>query len=161
MTRLWLNVSAAIAALALCGGARAQGSVPLADASRVARNMADICADCTATRFTACGRFLEGPAFDRNGNLWLVSIYSGDIHKITSAGICSTVANTGGEPQSLKLGRDGKMVGSDRKAGLFTIDPDTFEIEKITNNYFIQNFSGLNDLVVDSVGSVYVTDPCG
>lgn len=123
--------------------------------------MTDICADCTAMKFTSCGKFLEGPTFDRAGNMWMVSIFSGDIHKVTPDGTCSTVANTGGEPQGLKTLPDGRIIGSDRKLGLFTVDPETAKVEKITNNYFVQNFAGLNDLVVDSLGGVYVTDPYG
>lgn len=156
-------IRATILTLSLCGGslAYAQGSVPQADASRVARGMQDICDDCIATKFTSCGKFLEGPAFDRDGNLWMVSIGSGDIHKVTPEGVCTTAANTGGEPQGLKALPDGTMIGSDRKIGLFRLDPATAKIERITNNYFVQNFAGLNDLVVDSLGGVYVTDPYG
>lgn len=147
--------------IAGASGAHAQGSVPQADASRVARGMADICEDCVASKFTACGKFLEGPAFDRDGNMWMVSIQSGEIHKVTPDGVCTTAANTGGEPQGMKALPDGTMIGSDRKIGLFRLDPATAKVERITNNYFVQNFAGLNDLVVDSLGGVYVTDPYG
>jgi gluconolactonase len=142
--------------------AMAQGSVPGAGAGTTAKAISDICSgDCKAEKFTACGKFLEGPTFDDQENLWLVSIFSGDIHKVTPDGQCKTVANTGGEPQSLKYAAPSKIVGSDRKIGLFTVDPTTNAVTKITNNYYVKNFAGLNDLVLDAKGGAYVTDPYG
>lgn len=161
MRRFLRALAVGFAGPLLATAAFAQSSVPQTDASRLARSMADVCTDCTAVKFTSCGRFLEGPTFDRDGNLWMVSIFSGEIHKVTPDGTCTTVANTGGEPQGLKTLPDGRLIGSDRKLGLFTVDPATARIEKITNNYFVQNFAGLNDLVVDAQGGVYVTDPYG
>ena len=153
--------SQALSLLLFTSAAMAQSSVPQTDASKLARSMADICTDCTAVKFTSCGKFLEGPTFDRAGNMWMVSIFSGDIHKVAPDGTCVTIANTGGEPQGLKTLPNGEIIGSDRKLGLFTVDTATAKVEKITNNYFVQNFAGLNDLVIDSLGGVYVTDPYG
>ena len=87
-------------------------------------SMQDLCGDCTPEKFVQCGDFLEGPAFDDKGNLWMVSIESGNIEKVTPDGQCATAAKTGGEPQGLKF-HDGKLYGVDRKRGVFTIDPTT------------------------------------
>ena len=68
-------------------------------------------------RATADGEgVVQGPAFDDQGNLWMVSIESGNIEKVTSDGQCTTAAETGGEPQGLKF-HDGKLYGVDRKRG--------------------------------------------
>ena len=76
-------------------------------------SMEEVCGSCRAERFTQCGAFLEGPAFDRAGNLWMTSVRNGDIHKVTPDGRCATVANTGGSPRGLKFHKDGRLFGTD------------------------------------------------
>jgi hypothetical protein len=41
--------------------------------------MEEICGVCQAEVFAKGGKFLEGPAFDTAGNLWVVSIQSGAV----------------------------------------------------------------------------------
>jgi gluconolactonase len=117
--------------------------------------------DPTPVRFTAGGLFLEGPVFDARGNLWVVSVHGGTVHRIDKEGTWHTVVRTGGEPQGLAISREGVIIGVDRKVGVFTIDPQTEEFSIVTNNFYFENFHGLNDLVIDDRGGVYVTDPYG
>ena len=123
-------------------------------------SMEKLCGDCTPEKFVQCGDFLEGPAFDDKGNLWMVSIESGNIEKVTADGQCTTAAQTGGEPQGLKF-HDGKLYGVDRKRGVFTLDPATGKVEDYMRYFNNENFHGPNDLIVDEVGGVYFTDPWG
>jgi gluconolactonase len=121
--------------------------------------MADICAPCTAERFARCGDFLEGPAFDKAGNLWLVSVASGDIHKVTPDGRCATAANTGGSPRGLEFHRDGRLFGADAERGIFVLDPTTGAISDHVRGHQGRRFLGPNDLVFDQEGGLYFTDP--
>ncbi len=123
-------------------------------------SMEDICGDCTPEKFVQCGDFLEGPAFDDKGNLWMVSIASGNIEKVTPDGKCTTATKTGGEPQGLKF-HDGKLYGVDRKRGVFTIDIATGKVEDYMRYFNNENFHGPNDLIVDQDGGIYFTDPWG
>ena len=123
-------------------------------------SMQDLRGDCTPEKFVQCGDFLEGPAFDDKGNLWMVSIESGNIEKVTADGQCTTAAKTGGEPQGLKF-HDGKLYGVDRKRGVFTIDPTTGKVDDYMRYFNNENFHGPNDLIIDQTGGVYFTDPWG
>ena len=51
--------------------------------------------------------FLEGPSFDRIGNLWLTDIVFGRIFRVTPAGEWSVVAEYDGEPNGLAFHREG------------------------------------------------------
>ncbi len=90
-------------------------------------SLQDLCGDCAAEKFAACGNQIEGPTFDDQGNLYIVSIADGNIEKITPDAKCTPFANTGGEPQGLKF-HDGKLYGVDRKRGVFTVDLKTAEV---------------------------------
>jgi gluconolactonase len=139
--------------------ASAAMSTPAQGASRTV-SMEKLCGDCTPEKFVQCGDFLEGPAFDDQGNLWMVSIESGNIEKVTPDGKCTTAAQTGGEPQGLKF-HDGKLYGVDRKRGVFTLDPATGKVEDYMRYFNNENFHGPNDLIFDEVGGIYFTDPWG
>ncbi len=123
--------------------------------------MQDVCGQCMPEKFTQCGDFLEGPAFDRAGNLWMVSINSGEIQKVTSNGQCSTVTNTHGQPQGLKFHNDGRLFGVDRKRGVFWIDTKTGTVHDYVRYFQNENFHGPNDLIIDKSGGIYFTDPWG
>jgi gluconolactonase len=123
-------------------------------------SMQDLCGDCKPEKFVQCGDFLEGPAFDDKDNLWMVSIESGNIEKVTPDGQCTTAAKTGGEPQGLKF-HDGKLYGVDRKRGVFTIDPASGKVDDYMRYFNNENFHGPNDLIVDQAGGIYFTDPWG
>jgi gluconolactonase len=120
----------------------------------------DLCGNCQAEKFVQCGDFLEGPTFDSQGNLYVVSIASGNIEKITPDGKCSHFTNTKGEPQGLKF-HDGKIYGVDRKRGVFTVDLATGEVKDYMRYFHNQNFLGPNDLIIDEKGGIYFTDPWG
>ncbi len=148
----------------VCAGGVSQpaGAAMATPAQGVSRtvSMEKLCGDCTPEKFVQCGDFLEGPAFDDQGNLWMVSIESGNIEKVTADGQCTTAAQTGGEPQGLKF-HDGKLYGVDRKRGVFTLDPATGKVEDYMRYFNNENFHGPNDLIVDEVGGIYFTDPWG
>jgi gluconolactonase len=139
--------------------AAATMAMPAQGVSRTV-TMQSLCGDCKPEKFVQCGDFLEGPAFDDKGNLWMVSIESGNIEKVTPDGQCTTAAETGGEPQGLKF-HDGKFYGVDRKRGVFTLDPATGKVEDYMRYFNNENFHGPNDLIFDEVGGIYFTDPWG
>ena len=107
------------------------------------------------------GKFLEGPIFDVQGNLWVVSIASGWISKITPSGQWIDVFQSGGQPQGLEWGQDGKLYGTDRKRGVFVYDPKTKKLADYVRYFQNENFHGPNDLIFDHQGGLYFTDPWG
>ena len=66
------------------------------------------------------GRLLEGPSFDRQGNLWITDIPNGRIFRIAPDGTPTKVAEYDGEPNGLKIAKDGRIFIADHKQGLLT-----------------------------------------
>src|SRR5262249_57143956 len=57
--------------------------------------------------------FLEGPSFDRNGNLLVVDIPFGRVFRITPAGAWTQVVEYDDWPNGLKLHKDGRAFIAD------------------------------------------------
>ena len=112
-------------------------------------------------KFVQGGAFLEGPIMDKQGNLWVVSIATGWISKITPDGKWTDVFHSGGQPQGLEWGKDGKLYGTDRKRGVFVWDPKTGKVSDYCRYFQNENFHGPNDLIFDHEGGLYFTDPWG
>jgi gluconolactonase len=102
--------------------------------------------------------FLEGPAFDREGNLYCVDIPFGRILRIALSGEWSTFAEYEGEPNGLKIHRDGRIFVADSKLGLLSFDPVTAEHSVVHDRPLHERFIGLNDLTFASNGDLYFTD---
>ena len=62
---------------------------------------------------TPAGCFLEGPAFDRDGNLYVVDLAFGRIFRISPKGEFSVAAEYDGEPNGLAIHRDGRIFIAD------------------------------------------------
>lgn len=105
-------------------------------------------------------KFPEGPAFDCDGNLFVVNVDSGDISKISSEGEVKTFVNTGGAPNGAKFHANGDLYVADRQKGIIAISPDG-KIRVIVDHYQGKKFYGPNDLIFDSKGNLYFTDPHG
>jgi gluconolactonase len=103
--------------------------------------------------------FLEGPSFDRDGNLLCVDIRAGRIYRISSHGVWEVLIEYDGLPNGLKLHRDGRVFVADRKNGLMVLDPRTASIEALLPGPTVgQRFRGLNDLIFAANGDLYFTD---
>src|SRR3546814_10619421 len=62
--------------------------------------------------------FLEGPSFDREGNLYLVDIPYGRILRVARDGTFSLAAEYDGWPNGLKIHKDGRIFIADHKIGI-------------------------------------------
>ena len=105
-------------------------------------------------------KFPEGPAFDPAGNLFVVDVETGDISKISPGGMVKTFVNTGGAPNGAKFHANRDLYVADRKRGIIAISPNG-EIRVIVDHYQGIKFNGPNDLIFDSRGNLYFTDPHG
>ena len=104
------------------------------------------------------GRLLEGPSFDRQGNLWITDIPSGRIFRIAPDGTPATVAEYDGEPNGLKIARDGRILIADHKQGLLQLDPASGRTRVVHDRPYGERFLGLNDLLFARNGDLYFTD---
>ena len=80
--------------------------------------------------------FLEGPSFDRQGNLWCVDIPFGRIFKINSKAEWQLVTQYDGWPNGLKIHRDGRIFIADYRRGLMILDPGTRKVEPLLETAF-------------------------
>jgi gluconolactonase len=102
--------------------------------------------------------FLEGPAFDRQGNFYCVDIPFGRIFRVSPAGDWTVFAHYDGEPNGLKIHRDGRIFVADAKLGLLAFDPTTGERSVVHDRPQHERFRGLNDLTFAANGDLDFTD---
>jgi gluconolactonase len=106
----------------------------------------------------AVDSFLEGPAFDREGNLWCVDIPFGRVFKVGSTGEWDLVAQYDGWPNGLKIHRDGRIFITDYRRGIVVVDAKSGTVEPFLETAFSESFKGLNDLHFADNGDLYFTD---
>jgi gluconolactonase len=106
----------------------------------------------------AVDSFLEGPSFDRQGNLWCVDIPFGRVFRIDAKGEWELVTQYDGWPNGLKIHRDGSVFIADYRRGLLKLDAKSAEIEPVLESAFSESFKGLNDLHFADNGDLYFTD---
>lgn len=102
--------------------------------------------------------FIEGPAFDVDGNLHVVDIPFGRIFRIAPDGMWSLIAEYRGWPNGLKIAPDGRIFVADYMNGIMELDPDRGTIKPLLAHRNSESFKGCNDLHIASNGDVYFTD---
>jgi gluconolactonase len=108
------------------------------------------------------GKFLEGGAFDTDGNFWFVAIDTGWVSYITPAKQLVPVFNCDPppefgfkcEPQGTRW-HDGKLYLTTRHIGIIVYDPQTKKFSPVVTAYRNQQFKGPNDLDFDADGNLY------
>lgn len=103
--------------------------------------------------------FLEGPSFDRAGNLYVTDLAHGRIFRISPEREWSVFADYDGQPNGLKLHKDGRIFVADRKNGIVVFDSTTGARIADAQGRDRHAFQGLNDLSFGGNGDLYVTDP--
>lgn len=102
--------------------------------------------------------FLEGPAFDRAGSLYVTDIPYGRIFRISAGGEWSLVAEYDGWPNGLAVHADGTLWIADYRRGILRLDPATGRIDTVLGHRNSESFKGVNDLTFDMQGRLYFTD---
>jgi gluconolactonase len=102
--------------------------------------------------------FLEGPSFDRAGNLLLVDVPFGRIFRISPQGKWELLAQYDGWPNGLKLHKDGRAFIADYKRGLLAMPPGGGKVEPVLETAYSEGFKGLNDLHFAANGDLFFTD---
>ncbi|ABE46398.1 SMP-30/gluconolactonase/LRE family protein [Polaromonas sp. JS666] len=102
--------------------------------------------------------FLEGPSFDRAGNLYVTDIPHGRIFRIDPALEWQLVAEYDGWPNGTALHADGSLWIADYRCGLLRLDPSTGQVSTVLGHRNSESFKGVNDLTFDAQGHCYFTD---
>ena len=98
-------------------------------------------------------KFTEGPAVDKQGNVFFTDIPNNRIHKIDSAGKVTVFKENTGAANGLMFGPDGKLYAcANGRKRIVAYSPEGRE-ETIAEN--VES----NDLVVTAAGEIYFTDP--
>lgn len=101
--------------------------------------------------------FLEGPSFDRKGNLYTVDISNGRVYRISPTGDWSVVTEYDGAPCGLKIHQDGRIFIADHRNGIMNLDPDNGNVTPFLSRG-PEGFKGINDLFFAANGDMYFTD---
>jgi len=153
--------------------AQARGSTTEAPAYSVGGRvlgLSAICESCKPEKFTSeCTDLLEAPTFDRDGSLLVAGILKGVIWRATPDGKCSVDVQLPSDikyPAGLRFAQDGTLYGVAMGAGLFSVDMATKNATLIANGVVLGGlpagaFHGLNDLIIDHAGGMYMTDAAG
>lgn len=105
--------------------------------------------------------FLEGPAFDREGNLYVSSIFDSRILKITPDKKVTTIFSQEGlMPDGIAIHKDGRLFLACISGKFMSIAPDGSNPTEITPRFQGKPQMG-NDLVFDNNGNLFVTDWTG
>jgi lactonase len=105
--------------------------------------------------------FLEGPAFDRAGNLLVTSPSAGIVYKITPQKQMSVIfKDKNVQVNGSAFHRDGRLFIVCLTGELLTINPDDYRASFMYPKYQGKSLS-MNDLVFDSKGNIYITDFTG
>lgn len=112
--------------------------------------------------WTTVGRGIvspEGPAADRQGNVCLVSRWTGRVVKVDAGGQVSDVVHTGGKPQSVAWLESGDLLLADAENHALQRITPAGVLSTVADTAGGERFIGPNDLVVAEGGIVYMTDP--
>ena len=102
--------------------------------------------------------FLEGPSFDRNGNLYVTDIPQGRVFRTSPDGDWTLVADYDGWLNGLRFHKDGRIFIADYKFGIMELDPVNGRVTGFLTHLHSEGFKGVSDFVFDSQGRLYFTD---
>ncbi len=102
--------------------------------------------------------FIEGPTFDRAGNLYIADIPLGRIFRITPQLEWSLVVEYDGWPNGTAMHRDGSLWITDYRRGILRLDVKGAAPETLLGHRNSESFKGVNDLTFDNDGNCYFTD---
>ena len=104
------------------------------------------------------GSFLEGPAFDRQGNLYVVDIPHGRIFRVAPDGEFVMVVSYDGQPNGLAIHQDGTVFIADHRNGILCLNPATGALTPVLTDLCGAAMLGPNDLCFNHRGDLYFTD---
>jgi gluconolactonase len=104
-------------------------------------------------------KFTEGPACDKEGNVYFTDIPNSRIHKWSVDGKLSTFLENSGQANGLFFDNDGNLIACAGGTGkVVSIDPQG-SITVLADRYEDKPFNSPNDLWIDPHGGIYFTDP--
>lgn len=104
-------------------------------------------------------KFTEGPATDKNGNVYFTDQPNDKIWKYGTDGKLSVFLDKTGRSNGLYFDKKGNLIScADEKNELWSIDPKG-KVTVVLSEYQGKLFNGPNDLWIHPRGGLYFTDP--
>ena len=111
--------------------------------------------------------FTEGPAVDADGSVYFSDIWNSRIVKLAADGSQSVFRADSGrtngntfDPLGRLVSCEGAEMGPGGRRRVVRTDLKTGELTVLTERYEGVRYNSPNDVVVDSRGRIYFTDPC-
>jgi gluconolactonase len=104
-------------------------------------------------------KFTEGPATDKEGNVFFTDQPNDKIWEYDTAGQLSVFLSPSGHSNGMCFDNDGNLIScADENMQLWSISPDK-KITVLVKDYKGKLLNGPNDVFVTSEGKIYFTDP--
>lgn len=104
-------------------------------------------------------KFTEGPAVDREGNVFFTDQPNDKIWKFDTKGELSVFLEKSGRSNGMYFDKKGNLItAADEKNQFWSISPDK-KITILLDKYKGQRLNGPNDLWIDKKGGIFFTDP--
>jgi gluconolactonase len=104
-------------------------------------------------------KFTEGPAGDRQGDVYFSDIPANRIYKLDSANKLSIFREPSNSANGLMVSAKGEIYGCEMEGRVVAMSPDGKTVRPLAETYQGKRFNAPNDLVIDKTGGVYFTDP--
>src|SRR5690554_234234 len=103
--------------------------------------------------------FTEGPAINKNGDIYFTDQPNNKIWKYSTDGQLSVFMDNAGRSNGLFFDRKGNLIAcADEKNELWSISPDK-KVTVLLADFKGHKLNGPNDVWVDFKGGIYFTDP--
>jgi gluconolactonase len=103
--------------------------------------------------------FTEGPAVDRQGNVYFTDIPNEKIHKVDGKGALSAFREKSNHANGLMLNARGEIIACEMDGQIVALSADGRDRRVVAEGYEGKRFNAPNDLVIDKAGGIYFTDP--
>lgn len=104
-------------------------------------------------------QFTEGPAADREGNLFFSDVAGNKLYKVDPQNQLSVLLDPSNHTNGLMVNAAGNVVACEMDGRLIEVNPKTKEVKSLADGYEGKRFNAPNDLVIDRDGGIYFTDP--
>jgi gluconolactonase len=104
-------------------------------------------------------QFTEGPAADREGNLYFSDVAGNKLFKVDAKGELSTLLDPSNHTNGLMVNAAGNVVACEMDGRLIEVNAKSKAVKSLADGYEGQRFNAPNDLVIDKQGGIYFTDP--
>jgi gluconolactonase len=147
------SMAAAILLLLSCGSSRNTGTASTASDTSV------IAAGATPRMVAKQFSFTEGPAMDKEGNVFFTDQPNNKIWKYDTDGNLAVFMDSTGRSNGMYFDDNGNLLScADEKNQIWSISKNK-EVTVVLNDYSGKKLNGPNDLWVAPNGDIYFTDP--